>query len=79
MYQDVKAIQLIGGNLWNSENLFKENTGRYLQGAIFTDMFFKNSSKPRIQQFVKTFKDAFGDPTMFTSDYVILHMDMEQY
>ena len=68
MYQDVKAIQLIGGNLWNSENLFKENTGRYLQGAIFTDMFFKNSSKPRIQQFVKTFKDAFGeDPEIIST------------
>jgi len=61
MYHNVKGIQLIGGNLWNSENIFKENTGRYLQGALFTDTFYKNSKDQRVQDFVKLYRDTYGE------------------
>jgi len=68
LYYDVKGIQLIGGNLWNSENIFKENTGRYLQGAILTDAFFKSSANAESRAFRKKFSKSFGeDPDIIAS------------
>jgi ABC-type branched-subunit amino acid transport system substrate-binding protein len=61
VYYDVNAIQLIGGNLWNSENIFRENTGKYLQGVVFTDVFFKNSKREEVQRFISEFRKTFGE------------------
>jgi branched-chain amino acid transport system substrate-binding protein len=61
LFHKVKAIQLLGSNLWNSENIFKENTGKYLQGAIFTDSYFKKSTNPRLGAFAKDYSAEFGD------------------
>ncbi len=57
-YYDVANILLLGTNLWNSDKLI-EMARRYVQGAIVPDGFFLSSPSPRVQDFVRNFKEIF--------------------
>ncbi len=58
-YHDVTGIRLLGTNLWNSPKLM-EMAAPYLQGAVFVDGFFPESRLPLTQQFVRRYRDSFG-------------------
>ncbi len=58
-FYDVIGVQLMGTNIWNSLELLKENN-EYLEGAIFTDCFFLNSTRPEVREFIDRFYVAWG-------------------
>ncbi len=59
-YHDVTGIKLLGTNLWNSPELVKM-AAPYLQGAVFVDGFFPESTLPLTHQFVSRYEDVFGE------------------
>ncbi|MCJ7664769.1 MAG: penicillin-binding protein activator [Desulfobacterales bacterium] len=63
-YHDVTAVQLLGNNGWNSPDLDRES-GKFFEGAVFVDGFFKDSPSPAIRSFVQDFEDTFqSSPTL---------------
>lgn len=61
---DIKSIRLLGGNGWNSPRT-AERGGKFVEGAIFVDGFFANDPEPRVQRFVKLFRDTLrSDPSL---------------
>lgn len=58
-FYDVTAVQLLGTSGWNDAERLTA-AGDYLEGAIFTDGFFANSSKPEVLDFIDGFYAAFG-------------------
>lgn len=62
-YYNVIGITLLGTSAWNSPELVSEG-GKYVDGSVFIDGFFKDSLNPRIQKFVEEFRNAFeSDPS----------------
>jgi ABC-type branched-subunit amino acid transport system substrate-binding protein/outer membrane protein assembly factor BamD (BamD/ComL family) len=62
-YYNVIGITLLGTSAWNSPQLVSEG-GKYVNGSIFVDGFFKDSLNPHIQRFVEGFRNTFeSDPT----------------
>ncbi len=59
-YYDIKEVQLLGSNGWNYPQLI-EMAGKYVEGAIFVDSFFKDSLNPEIQDFVRHFDVIFSE------------------
>gem|GEM_PF-614931 len=65
-YHDVRGVQVIGPNLWNSKDLLRGTTGGMLEGAIFLDAFFSDQDNRAVQGFVERFDVAFDRmPTVF--------------
>jgi branched-chain amino acid transport system substrate-binding protein len=63
-YYDIKEVQLLGTNGWNSPELVRDS-GKFVEGAIFVDGFFKDSLLPAVRSFVMDFEDTFGfSPTL---------------
>jgi ABC-type branched-subunit amino acid transport system substrate-binding protein len=61
---DIKPIRLLGGNGWNSPRTV-ERGGKFVEGAVFVDGFFLNDPEPRVQRFVKLFRDTLrSDPSL---------------
>ncbi|MBW1871937.1 MAG: penicillin-binding protein activator [Deltaproteobacteria bacterium] len=61
---NLDMIYLLGGNGWNNPKVI-EWAKRYVQGAIFCDGFFLQSSRPATRLFVGKFKANFErDPSM---------------
>lgn len=58
-YYNIKGVQLLGGNGWNSKELLKL-AGEYVEGAVFVDGFFPESKRKASAEFVEGFKRAFG-------------------
>ncbi len=56
---DIVGVQLLGTNVWNCPDLLKKDN-EYLEGAIFTDCFFLNSSRPEVRDFIDRFYAACG-------------------
>ncbi|MCX5831942.1 MAG: penicillin-binding protein activator [Deltaproteobacteria bacterium] len=59
VYNDIRGVRLLGLNGWNSRELLAMEDG-YLEGAIFTDGFFVESSYPGVIDFVDKFYAAYG-------------------
>jgi ABC-type branched-subunit amino acid transport system substrate-binding protein len=59
VYNDIQGVRLLGLNGWNSRELLAMEDG-YLEGAIFTDGFFVESSYPGAIDFVDKFYAAYG-------------------
>jgi ABC-type branched-subunit amino acid transport system substrate-binding protein len=57
-YNDVVDIQLLGTNLWHSEQLLKM-ARPYVQGAIMPDIFFADSQNPLVRSFRADFAKAY--------------------
>ncbi len=60
LFYGIENMQLLGINGWNSPDLLR-TTGRYLQGAIFVDGFFRDSANPAIREFVEKFMAKYGE------------------
>jgi len=58
-FYDVIGVQLLGTNIWNSPELLKKDS-QYLEGAVFTDCFFVNSTRPEVRAFIDRFFVAWG-------------------
>jgi branched-chain amino acid transport system substrate-binding protein len=58
-YYNVIGITLLGTSAWNSPELVSEG-GKYVDGSIFVDGFFRDSPSPRIKRFVQEFSHTFN-------------------
>jgi ABC-type branched-subunit amino acid transport system substrate-binding protein len=59
--EDLKAVQLLGGNGWDDPALV-ERAGKYVQCAVFVDGFFAASERPETRRFVEAFMKRYGKP-----------------
>lgn len=57
-YYNVIGITLFGTSAWNSPELLSEG-GKYVDGSIFVDGFFRDSPNPRIKRFAQEFRNTF--------------------
>ena len=57
----LRTVQLLGTSLWDSPDLVDERSGiaRYVQCAIFVDVFFAQSDRPATKKFVDDFNNAY--------------------
>jgi len=61
-YYNIKGVQLLGSNGWNSPKLI-EQAGKDVEGAVFVDGFFPGSARPGSAEFTKRFRSVYGrDP-----------------
>jgi FimV-like protein len=66
-FYDFKGITLLGANGWNSKDLIKIG-GRFMEGGIFVDGFFADSSDPVVRSFVERYRARYQtDPTIFAA------------
>ncbi len=68
-YFDIKDVYLLGTNLWHSDSLIKI-AHQYVQGAVMTDGFFAQSTRPRVQQFVKSYEETYQETPDFVAAVV---------
>ena len=59
--EDLKAVQLLGGNGWDDPAL-AERAGKYVQCSVFVDGFFAASERPETRRFVDAFLKRYGKP-----------------
>ncbi len=59
-YQEKPPIQLLGCDGWYSEQVITHG-GKYVEGAIFTCGFFKESEKITSQDFINNYQNKCGD------------------
>lgn len=60
----VKRAQYLGISRWDNP-LLVERGGEFVEGAIFVDSFYRDSTEPSVYNFVKAFREAYGiDPTL---------------
>jgi ABC-type branched-subunit amino acid transport system substrate-binding protein/predicted negative regulator of RcsB-dependent stress response len=57
----LRTVQLLGTSLWDSPDLVDERSGvaRYVQCAIFVDVFFAQSDRPATKKFVDDYSSAY--------------------
>jgi len=66
-FYDLKGITLLGVNGWNSKDLLRIG-GRFMEGGIFVDGFFIDSSDPVVRSFVEQYRARYQtDPTIFAA------------
>ncbi len=66
-HNDTKKVQLLGGNGWSGKDLIRMG-GRYVNGAIYTDGFFTQSSSRSTKLFVNAYKNMFHrEPTILSA------------
>ena len=58
-FYNIKDVQLLGSNGWNSPRLPKL-AGQYVEGAVFVDGFFAKSKRWATEEFVKRFRKTYG-------------------
>ncbi|MBW2559954.1 MAG: penicillin-binding protein activator [Deltaproteobacteria bacterium] len=59
VFYDAIGVHLLGTNIWNSPELLRKDS-QYLEGAIFTDCFSLNSTRPEVRTFIDRFYVAWG-------------------
>ncbi|MCB0272258.1 MAG: penicillin-binding protein activator [Bdellovibrionales bacterium] len=59
-YHDVRGVQALGTNLWNTPDLLRGTTGGEMEGALFLDAFYIGKKSPTTQNFVQKFYSHFG-------------------
>ncbi len=59
-YHDIRGVQLLGTNLWNSEALIRYAEA-YVQGAFMPEGFFPGSLDPQTVQFVSAFEETYQE------------------
>ncbi len=62
-FYGLEGVQLLGPNGWNDADLPRQ-AHQFVEGAVFTDGFFRHSDYPFIQEFVEHYFSRYGeDPT----------------
>lgn len=59
-FYGIEETPLLGINGWNSPELIR-NAGRYVEGAVFVDGFFRYSSYPFVEDFVRLYFEKYGE------------------
>ncbi len=59
-YYNVKGVQILGTNLWNTNELFQIKGHHPMNGVIFVDGFFKNKKDGPTAQFVQRYYSIYG-------------------
>lgn len=59
-FYGLEGVQLLGPNGWNDAEL-PQLTRQFVEGAVFTDGFFRHSTYPFVQEFVKRFFNQYGE------------------
>jgi len=59
-YYDVRGVQVLGTNVWNTPELLKGDSAKYLQGALFLDGFFPQKKEPPTPEFMERFYRVYG-------------------
>lgn len=63
-YYGVRDVALLGINGWNDPELLRLANG-YVEGAVFTDGFFRYSPYPFVESFVNSYFERYGEePTI---------------
>jgi branched-chain amino acid transport system substrate-binding protein len=63
-FYGLEGVQLLGPNGWNDAEL-PRLTRQFVEGAVFTDGFFRHSDYPFIQEFVENYFNQYGEePTI---------------
>lgn len=67
LYYDVNNVQLLGGNGWSGPGLIQMG-GRYVDGGMYTDGFFTQSTDPIAQAFTASYEASFQqEPTILSA------------
>lgn len=62
-FYGLEGVQLLGPNGWNDADLPRQ-AHQFVEGAVFTDGFFRHSDYPFVQEFVERYFSRYGeDPT----------------
>jgi ABC-type branched-subunit amino acid transport system substrate-binding protein/predicted negative regulator of RcsB-dependent stress response len=59
-FYDIDDVLFLGTNLWHSDRLINE-AGKYVQYAIMADGFYAGTTNEKINNFIMTFKDHYGE------------------
>ncbi len=59
-FYGIEKLPLLGINGWNSPDLLRV-AGRYVEGAVFADGFFRASPYPVVQEFVALYTAKYGE------------------
>ncbi|GAB4171312.1 MAG: hypothetical protein Tsb0017_03330 [Geothermobacteraceae bacterium] len=59
-FYGIKDVPLLGINGWNDPDLLR-HAGRYVEGAVFADGFFRYSPYPFVQDFVHRYTEVYGE------------------
>ena len=63
-FYGLEGVQLLGPNGWNDADLPRQ-ARQFVEGAVFTDGFFRHSDYPFVQEFVEHHFSRYGeDPTI---------------
>ena len=63
-FYGLEGVQLLGTNGWNDPALVK-TAGKFVEGAVFVDGFFRHSPYPFVQEFVEDYYASHGEePTI---------------
>ncbi len=66
-YYNIYGVTLLGTNAWNNPGLL-EKAGKFIQGAVVVDEFFRGSQSPNIRDFVDRFDKTFSEePTILAA------------
>jgi branched-chain amino acid transport system substrate-binding protein len=63
-YYDVNNIILLGTNIWHSSELIR-TARQYVQGAVISEGFFKESRSLKVSRFREDFKEAYDEDPEF--------------
>ncbi len=67
LYYDINNVQLLGGNGWSGHGLIQMG-GRYVDGGIYTDGFFTQSTNQVTEAFVSGYDSLFNqEPTVLSA------------
>jgi branched-chain amino acid transport system substrate-binding protein len=55
LFHEIKGVQVIGTNLWNTDELLSGSIGGEIEGAMFLDGFVKNKADPEITSFMQKY------------------------
>ena len=63
-FYGLEGVQLLGTNGWNDPQLLR-SAGKFVEGAIFVDGFFRHSPYPFVQEFAEKYFATYGEePTI---------------
>ena len=59
-FNEIFNVPFLGTSLWLSDSLIS-STSDYLQGAMFPVGFYKNSDSKNVKDFVRLYRNAYGE------------------
>jgi len=66
-FYNVENVELLGSHNWNSPELVQRGE-RFIEGAVFTDGFFAETTHTDIAEFVQAYRQAYGEePSLFAA------------